>query len=116
MRHPVLGAGHQPVLVTDDEPVRVGVSQLAGREVVDLFVFLHVHAEIREDEVRIDAPSPRQGLEALEETRAIVLRNMMDGAARIHEIEAARHRHVEHGAAQPPDGHSPLDREPLGLL
>ena len=55
VRRVVLGALDPRLLAPDDQPVGVGLSQLAGSEVVDDLTLLHVDLAVGEDEMGVVA-------------------------------------------------------------
>ncbi len=88
MDRPVLVAVGDPLLASQNGPVWVERSQLSRREVVDPLAFLHVDGAIGEDDVGVEAMPPRDGLEPGDEFGPHGPRHVVDGAARVDEIEA----------------------------
>src|ERR1700730_12697572 len=99
-----------------DRPIVIDTAKLPTPEVVDLFTFLSVHLQVREDDMRIDAARACEHLETAEETAAGLFRDMVYGATGIDQIEAAGHRGIDHGAAQPAYLDVALVGQPCRLL
>ena len=91
------------------------MAELLGGEVVDDLGVLDVDVSTGEDDVRVVPPGARERLEPLEEVGAPPTRHVVNGPARVDEIERARDRAARDVGMDPLDLDAPFPRQPFGL-
>jgi hypothetical protein len=105
MTRAVLVAVDDPRLASQKGPVGVERSQLSWSKVVDLLPLLDVHEVVGEDNVGVEPVFSRDDLEPRDEVCSHGPRHVVDGAARIDEIEEPPDHvpsaHAAHIAAPP---------------